>query len=312
MFKIKILQLKKMLPLLEEHYGFKLYDITEELSETYERQKQEGRYNSELADTYSYNSKGHKTIRVTDYVMATDDFIKISVSTDFKKRAEDIVSLCKKELKDNYQECARALVFMASIQNRNANFPTSRYITGEQNWNINNYTKFIRPELLQLYIARNSNNGQYHKACSITFGNNNIQIQNEFPWFEKMLDRYLHRYLGIQNVKEAKLELASVYGKKVGNPLNEEIATYIWGTYHLLQALTIMVSKKAKTCSRPQSRFIAEFLNIIGMIDIYITDSEAIRSRMNSYLAKFDSLKELLDKRDYRTSPNNSNHLELY
>lgn len=312
MVKVEISQLRIMLPQLEEYFGFQLYNITEELFEVYDRQVQEGCLDTELAKTFTCTSHGHSSIDVVDYVMATNDFIMISVTNGFKNRAKAIVSLCKETLKEDYKEYARVLVFMSAILNRDINNLASKHITGEYEWNHNNYVKFIRPELLQLYIARNDRGGIFHKICSITLGHKTIPIQVEFPWFEKMLDRYFHRFLGVNNVEEAKKELLTTYQKKVGNPLDEQVAPYIWGTFHLLQTLPSMASKNPKMCSRPQSRFIAEFLNIIGLIDIYETDSEAIRGRLNNYLKKFDTLEELLGKHEYKTSPNNTSQMEFY
>lgn len=301
-----------MLPQLKEYFGFQLCDITDELFEVYERQVQEGNFDVELAKKYTYISHNQPTVKIEDYIMATNDFFKIPVSEDFKNRCKAIVDLCKETLKDDYKEYARILLFLTAIINRDMNHLGSKHITGEYEWNFNNYAKLIRPELLQLYVARNDREGRFHKACSITLGRKIIPIQTEYPWFEKMLDRYLHRFLGVNSVEEAEKELLTVYKKKVGNPLDKTVARYIWGIFHLLQNLPSMASNNPKVCSRPQCRFIAECLSIIGLINIYVTDEGSIRSRLNNYLKKYNTLDELLDKQEYKMSPNNTSQIELY
>lgn len=301
-----------MLPKLEAFFGFKICDITAELLEVYNKQVQEERIKEELAEAHTSISNNLSTIRVVDYVMATNDVVRITVSKDFVHQIEAIRSLCEHTIKEDYKDCAWILSFMAALLNRDMNTIGCYSPTDEFEWNQENYTRNIRPELLRLYIARNNNGGKYHKSCAITFGATLTPIQANFPWFEKMLDRYFHRFLGVNSVEEAQSELESIYSEKVGHPLNRTVATYIWGTFHLLQTIPSMASANPKSCSRPQSRFIAEYLNIMGLIDILDSDSEAIRSRLNNYLRKFNSLEGLLDKQEYRNSPNNPSQIKLY
>ena len=310
--KIQIPRLRTMLPKLKTFFGFQIRDITDELFEVYNQQAQEGRINEELAKAHTYISNDHPTIRVADYVMATNDNIRIAVSSDFVHQIEAIRSLCEHAMQEDYKDCAWILSFMAALLNRDMNTIGCYSATEGFEWNQENYTHNIRPELLRLYVARNDRGGKYHKSCAITFGATTTPIQANFPWFEKMLDSYFHRFLGVNSVEEAKSELESIYSKKVGHPLDRIAATYIWGTFHLLQSLPSMASENPKSCSRPQSRFIADYLNIIGLINILDSDSEAIRSRLNNYLKKFNSLEEMLAKQEYRNSPNNPSQVELY
>ena len=310
--KIQIPRLRTMLPKLKACFGFQICDIAEELLEVYNKHVQEERIDEKLAAVHTSISGDLSTIRVEDYVMETNDVVRIIVSNDFVHQIEEIRSLCEHTLKEDYKDCAWILSFMAALLNRDMNTLGCYRSTDEFEWNLENYTRNIRPELLRLYIARNNNGGKYHKSCAITFGATLTPIQANFPWFEKMLDRYFHRVLGVNSIEEAQSELESIYSEKVGHPLNKTVATYIWGTFHLLQTIPSMASANPKSCSRPQSRFIAEYLNIMGLIDILDSDSEAIRGRLNNYLKKFNSLEELLDKQEYRYSPNNPSQVELY
>ena len=185
-----------MLPKLESFFGFQICDITEELLEVYNKQVQEERIDEELAKAHTSISSDHSTIRVVDYVMATNDIVRIAVSNDFVHQIEAIRSLCEHAMQDDYKDCAWILSFMAALLNRDMNTIGCYSSTDEFEWTQENYTRHIRPELLRLYIARNDRGGKYHKNCTITFGATTTSIQADFPWFEKMLDRYFHRFLG--------------------------------------------------------------------------------------------------------------------
>ena len=79
------------------------------------------------------------------------------------------------------------------------------------------YVTLVRPEMLKLYITLNNGKTKYTNSCKITIGDNKpIAIDKELPWFQMAIGRYLHEYLGVENVKEAELELLNVYGGKYG------------------------------------------------------------------------------------------------
>lgn len=322
--KISISILRDNLPLLMQHFGFKLTDINGELMNVHKHQEEEGVVDKDLAELYTeirnvplsknlpkfYPFKDNETrcFRIIDYVLATNDKISISVSKDFQKRAKGIIELCKnpKFLKEYDAGIAEVLVFMAALWNRDKNGLAESCEFDEFEWEANHYNEVIRPDLLHLYITRNTlKNSRYHSFCSIQLGNSSpLKLEKEHCWwFERMLDAYLEQNLGVKSVKEAKRELLTNYGNKAGAPMDKQVASYIWGTYHLLQTLPFMVSKKEKKCSRSQSRFIAEYLNIVGVTDIYETDSEAIRRRLNRYLKEYSTLEDLLSNPTYKPRP---------
>ena len=85
---------------------------------------------------------------------------------------------------------------MAAILNRNENELSPNEDIDEINWNIDTYALQVRPDLLRLYIARHKGKNKYHKSCYIKFGyaTESVEIQTMYPWFEKMLDRYLYKF----------------------------------------------------------------------------------------------------------------------
>lgn len=314
---ISISLLRTILPLLENCYGFKTQEIQSELMCIYNRQSQEGRLDKVLHEKHSYEEGKHKYIRVTDYVLATEDKVTITTTNNFKEKAESVIALCKNKLGQdeiNYKNIASSLVIMAAILNRNENGLSPNEDIDEINWNIDTYALQVRPDLLRLYIARHKGKNKYHKSCYIKFGyaTESVEIQTMYPWFEKMLDRYLYKFLGVENVEEAERELQQIYGQKVGAKLNETVARLIWGTYHLLQTVPGMKSSKKNSVTNAQSRFIHEYLSILELIDPIEVEPTSIRGRLNNLLKKYTTIEEVLDKRSYKSSPNNDNDWKLF
>lgn len=304
-------------PILENCYDFNIKEIATELSNIYDKQVQKDRFDKELAKKHSYTENEHQTIRIIDYVLETKDEIIIATTQNFKNVAKDICSLCKKIFEQDetgYKDIVGTLVFMAAILNRNENGLSSSGDMDEFNWNYETYTSHVRPDLLRLYVARHKEGNSYHKSCHIRFGNDtaSVEIQQLYPWFEKMLDRYLNKYLGVKDINEAEKELIHIYGKKVGAQLNKTITRFIWGTYHLLQNVPNMKSTKKNSVTNNQSRFIHEYLVILGLIDPIQIEVSSIRGRLNNLLKKYNTIEEVLDKRLYNTSSNNDNDWKLF
>lgn len=166
------------------------------------------------------------------------------------------------------------------------------------------YVRYIRPEMLRLYIALQKNH--LRSQCKITIGSDKpVIIDKQAPWAQIALENYLNKFLGVDSLKDAERELMTIYGKKTGAPLDKEETRYMWGTYQLLQTIPAMKSKKEKSVTNEQSRFITDYLILNKMLDLDEADSNNIRVRLKHFLKDYDTLKELLDEQDYRTSPNN-------
>ena len=73
-----------------------------------------------------------------------------------------------------------------------------------------------------------------------------------------------------------------------------------------------MKSTKKNSVTNEQSRFIHEYLVILGLIDPVEVEASSIRGRLNNLLRKYSTIDEVLDKRLYKTSPNNDNDWELF
>lgn len=88
------------------------------------------------------------------------------------------------------------------------------------------YARFIRPDMLKLYIALNTDTKSKGEQVRISLHNNPpIHLDNFEQWFETVLSRYLDRYLGVTSVGEAQQELDEIYGKKKGKRFDNKLAT---------------------------------------------------------------------------------------
>ena len=116
-------------------------------------------------------------------------------------------------------------------------------------------------------------------------------------------------------LEEAQKELDFIYGnKKVGNKMIDPIQSlYIWGTYQLLQN-THLKSTKEKVPTRPQAYLIESYLRAIELIDTdnVTTDANNIRSRLHSFLKKYDTVEALLDYKTFKLSPYNIGRTKLW
>ena len=175
------------------------------------------------------------------------------------------------------------------------------------------YVTLVRHEMLKLYIALNNGKTKYTNYCKITIGDNKpIAIDKEIPWFQMALERYLHEYLGVENVKEAELELLNVYGGKYGRKQHTEEVRLIWGTYHLLQMSDQFKSAPDQLVTNNQCRLISDLLILFGWLPNYEDDGMLVKQRIHHYLKNFESLDELITATEYKLSPNKKSSMDYY
>ena len=189
-----------------------------------------------------------------------------------------------------------------------------KYYTGldEAEQDLLQYRIGVRPEMLKLYIALKEN--QTLEPITIKFGTSkSIKVDNDIPWLREELERYLDKYLGVADIREAKREYLMNYAHKEGAPNNWKLNRNIWGTYNLLEETGFIRSQSAGKVSRKQAKFIEDFLLAIHLIDIEGNiDDNNIRSRLHSLMKNYDSIEELTEELHYKSSPNNVDGTRLY
>ena len=175
------------------------------------------------------------------------------------------------------------------------------------------YVTLVSPEMLKLYIALNNGKTKYTNSRKITIGDNKpIAIDKELPWFQMAIGRYLHEYLGVENVKEAELELLNVYGGKYGRKQHTEEVRLIWGTYHLLQMSDQFKSATNQLMTNNQCRLISDLLILFKWLPSTEDDGMLVKQRLRHYLKNFDSLDELITATEYKLSPNKKTSMNYY
>jgi hypothetical protein len=173
------------------------------------------------------------------------------------------------------------------------------------------YDLYVRPELLELYMALEEN--KKVEPITIKFGTSKIKVDNNTPWLREELKRYLHTYLGVANIIEAKLEYFENYDPKEGAPNDRKLNRYIWGIYNLLEETGTIKAKTEKTVSRKQAKFIEDFLMAIHLIDMESNlDANNIRSRLNHLIKKHGSIEKFTKDLHYKRSPNNEDGTRLF
>ena len=251
-------------------------------------------------------------------------FLKIPTDTcldtidDFCKKYQ--LGITKED--DAYQVLLLAYVLLMMSKN------TESTPLEDINYAMEEYIYAVRPDMLKLYIGlhskdnkdRKDNKKSYYRQCRISFGDlKPIKIDEQTPWFQIALDRYLTQYLGVNSIEEAERELNLVYGKTVGAKMNVTEIIYMWGTYHLLQTIPKWKSKTKNSVTRAQGRIIADLLNRFNLIDYKdkesyedYEDGERIRALLNSYLKQCDSIDDIIKAREYKLSPNNKDTTRFF
>lgn len=301
--------IKQLYPELNRCFGFTYDDISNELTQVYTK-KVLNLTPEEKELTKQCKSENDWGVDVVKFALATNENITVIVPDNFSP--ETIMESYVAEL-HNEETTSYALIFMAALlyRDRITETPISEGDYG--NMQYQQYIHEVRPDMLKLYIALNQpkqkNGKDFITDIKIAAGGNSpILINNKDNWLENRLNEYLHQYLGINSLEEAQRELDIIYGnKKVGNKMIDPIQSlYIWGTYQLLQN-THLKSTKEKVPTRPQANLIESYLKAIELIDAddVTTDANNIRSRLYSFLKKYNTVESLLNYKTFKLSPNN-------
>lgn len=251
------------------------------------------------------------------FALLTEENIAVTVPDSFNPQT--IMESYMAELSDE-NFASYALIFMAALlyRDRIMEMPISE--GGYDDMQYLQYIHEVRPDMLKLYIAINQPRQKKGKDFIMDIkiavgGNLSIPINNKNGWLENRLNEYLHQYLGVSTLAEAQRELDIIYGnKKVGNKMTDPILSlYIWGTYQLLQT-THLKSPKEGVPTRPQANLIESYLRAIELInaDDVNMDANNIRSRLNYFLKKYDTVEALLDYKTFKRSPNNIGGTKLW
>lgn len=174
------------------------------------------------------------------------------------------------------------------------------------------YAIGVRPEMLKLYVLLNETS--YADTIKISSGNKkSIEIDIMVPWFRDAINDYLKKYLGVESVRDAKREFSMNYAPKNGAPTNWRITQYIWGIYNLLEGTEFIKSKTIGKVSRKQAKFIEDYLMAINLIDIFSNiDANNIRSRLHYLFKTYDSIEQVTEELQYKSSPNNEDGTWLF
>ena len=280
-------QLKSVLSILDDCYGFDIIEISAELAESIKPY-----INNRTLDkiVIEQQAAGNKRLSILDYAINIDGDVKISTSDDFDKQKEDIINLCERYILDEEMQDKSKLIlsFMAAIFNRNTtkNNPEDIVKRYQENWSI------LHPDLLRLFIALNKPKHKQDTPIKICYNTDSPHtITNRDGWFSDILNGFIKQVLGDISLEKAEHELATysdARGRKSSNPYLNYI---INGTYNYV---TYFIKSEDDKVTVEQCRFLLEYLKIIGQvrdgdeIAKINTLQSSVRSLLNNILTPVD------------------------
>lgn len=183
------------------------------------------------------------------------------------------------------------------------------------NAELEQYQKFVRPDLLKLYLALHSpKNPKLEKPIQVRFyGDSLCTLDNKMDWIINVLEEYLREHLGIDSTEQALAELNALYGKKSGVQLQNPCLTlYMRGLYHLLEKSTL-IKKKGQLPNRVVT-FISQFLSQIGLlIEDEDLSFEIMKVRIRQSITRYNTPNDILRYQNYQVpknyDPDSTKHL---
>lgn len=293
-----IQELKSVLPILEDCYGFDTTEISTELAESLKPYIDDRALDEIVLEQQAAENK---RLSILDHAMNIDGDVEISTSTDFDKQHEDIISLCERYIpdKDMQRKSKFILSFMAAIFNRNTTkkAPDDIVIRYQEIWNK------LHPDMLKLFIALNKPKHKHDTSIKICFNTDSPHtITNSDGWLSNMLNGLIKLVLGDISLDEAERVLTTYSddrGRKSSNPYLNYI---INGTYNYI---TYFIKSDNDKVTVEQCRFLLEYLKVIGQVrdeDAIAkinTLQSSVRSLLNSTLTPVD--KHIRTHRLFRT-----------
>lgn len=324
---VNLSDLKRVEPLMIKYYGFNrsmLYDEVEALFHTYNHNldefigdrdlsqyQDETTFMYEVQDYNPFNPKRYTNQSKDKYIdhqaviFDSDKTLYINVTNDKLFNELDELTNEFELVHENDVDVVSVLLYMAAIYDKyiSGGFDNEDIVSNISDSLI--YTKFVRPEMLQLYEFL-----QTSKLANLQIKspNGSVSISNTALWFTDLLKNYLHIYLGVENLEEAQSELKFTYGKKAGRKFDEPAFNIMaMGTFNILQHSTI-ASTKAGAITNQQCDFILRYLEVIGCFknDDRKNDMNYIRSAISimkkqNFIPKWDYLLNST----FQKSPNN-------
>ena len=225
-------------PILERCFGFSLSSLEWEISNYYLRAYQDETKKTILEECRSNSGLG---IDMIQFFLKTNGELQIKTEEDFPviEMKEYLERLFK-----NDTPIINAAFFISIIYSHN-NLKESSKVMDDSYCDENQilvYQKFIRPEMLKLFIALkqprqtilNKKDKRKELSSDITckfFGNPPVSIDNTEFWMEQALLEYLDKYLGVQSKEEAEKELSQLYTNRVGRSDDKKTTVFKWGLF---------------------------------------------------------------------------------
>ena len=219
-----------------------------------------------------------------------DRLLFVRTISEFKQYAESFANKCAIRQIEEKHVCA--LKFMAAIFTRTIHHLINDTDVFDMEQNLRMYSIAVRPDLLNLYIALKQNKG---KTATIRFGKGKpITVDDKgFAWFHYMMEKYLDKFLAVNNVEEAQEELEDLYPSMMGKKVKSDqlYLNYIMASPYTYFSRTIIPSQENKITVE-QCTFLLEFLTEFKFIS-----PQDKKNKLNNLQSTIKSL--IIDSNSY-------------
>lgn len=250
-------QLKAVLPILKDCYGFDPTEILSELAESLKPYVDDNKMDEIVCEQ---REKGKTQNVLLNYAINIDGDVEIYTGDSFEKQTNSINDLCSQHIeeKDMRGTAKFVLCFMAAIFYRNTNegYSDDKIKRLQDSWNL------IHPDLLRLFVALNKPRHKQDSPIRICYKTDSPHIiKNREGWFSNLLNGYIRSILGDITLEEAERELDTYSDDKGRRSKNPYLNYIINGTYNFINHIL-----PSETVTAAQCGFLLEYLKIIGQV----------------------------------------------
>lgn len=180
-------QLKAVLPILKDCYGFDPTEILSELSDSLKPYVDDNKMDEIVREQ---RNKGKTQNVLLDYAIKIDGNVEIHTSDSFEKQSNSINDLCSQHIEEEEMRSTAKFVlcFMAAIFYRNTHegYSEDKVKRLQDSWNL------IHPDLLRLFVALNKPRHEQDSPIRICYKTDSPPHNQEPQGMVLQLIKWLH------------------------------------------------------------------------------------------------------------------------
>jgi len=278
--------LKEILPILEKHFSFTLFEIQGMLDWCNNHI-----YHGEATGT-TYDDDGffHDEFKPEEFFIEGNKPVHLAYPESLYNKIIAFFNDESNLITDDKQNTILWIMFY--VYSESSIEPNYFESCGDYNYRI--FHEFVRPDMLALYKFLHDNYKQFpdaqkgykdhptyrpmdawnnpYKDVTLTLGRHSITLNNSNNWFLTHLTEYISQYLKEDNIKDVEFELKE-YKNKVGAKSDHDFHRIVTQLYHFLQDETPYHSPEGKITDKICT-FITKFLEVLDFLTVVPDDDE--------------------------------------